>query len=71
MWCLPPVVAPFPNDFARVRGDRAQEVTKPLLYQIHLVPVLLGGGIRLFEGLDPEGINPLGSPSYGAVGAGD
>jgi dihydrofolate reductase len=23
---------------------------------IHLVPVLLGGGIRLFEGLDPEGI---------------
>ena len=24
--------------------------------QIHLVPVLLGGGIRLFEGLDPEGI---------------
>jgi dihydrofolate reductase len=24
--------------------------------QIHLVPVLLGGGIRLFEDLDPEGI---------------
>ena len=24
--------------------------------QIHLIPVLLGGGIRLFEGLDPEGI---------------
>jgi dihydrofolate reductase len=23
---------------------------------IHLAPVLLGGGIRLFEGLDPEGI---------------
>ena len=23
---------------------------------IHLVPLLLGGGIRLFEGLDPEGI---------------
>ena len=23
---------------------------------IHLVPILLGGGIRLFEGLDPEGI---------------
>jgi dihydrofolate reductase len=23
---------------------------------IHLIPVLLGGGIRLFEGLDPEGI---------------
>jgi dihydrofolate reductase len=23
--------------------------------QIHLVSVLLGGGIRLFEGLDPEG----------------
>jgi dihydrofolate reductase len=24
--------------------------------QIHLVPILLGGGIRLFEGLSPEGI---------------
>jgi dihydrofolate reductase len=24
--------------------------------QIHLIPILLGGGIRLFEGLDPEGI---------------
>jgi dihydrofolate reductase len=24
--------------------------------QIHLIPVLLGDGIRLFEGLDPEGI---------------
>jgi dihydrofolate reductase len=24
--------------------------------QIHLIPVLLGGGVRLFEGLDPEGI---------------
>jgi dihydrofolate reductase len=24
--------------------------------QIHLVPVLLGGGVRLFEGLHPEGI---------------
>jgi dihydrofolate reductase len=24
--------------------------------QIHLVPILLGGGVRLFEGLDPEGI---------------
>jgi dihydrofolate reductase len=23
---------------------------------IHLAPVLLGGGIRLFEGLDPEGV---------------
>jgi dihydrofolate reductase len=23
---------------------------------IHMVPILLGGGIRLFEGLDPEGI---------------
>ena len=24
--------------------------------QIHLIPVLLGGGIRLFEDLDPEGL---------------
>ncbi len=24
--------------------------------QIHLIPILLGDGIRLFEGLDPEGI---------------
>ena len=24
--------------------------------QIHLIPILLGGGIRLFEHLDPEGI---------------
>src|SRR2546427_3823424 len=24
--------------------------------QIHLIPILLGNGIRLFEGLDPEGI---------------
>lgn len=25
--------------------------------QIHLIPILLGDGIRLFEGLDPEGID--------------
>lgn len=25
--------------------------------QIHLIPVLLGGGVRLFEGLNPEGSN--------------
>jgi dihydrofolate reductase len=24
--------------------------------EIHLIPMLLGGGVRLFEGLDPEGI---------------
>jgi hypothetical protein len=24
--------------------------------QIHLIPILLGGGVRLFEDLDPEGI---------------
>lgn len=24
--------------------------------RLHLIPILLGGGIRLFEGLDPEGI---------------
>jgi dihydrofolate reductase len=24
--------------------------------QIHLIPILLGDGVRLFEGLDPEGI---------------
>jgi dihydrofolate reductase len=24
--------------------------------QIHLIPILLGDGIRLFEDLDPEGI---------------
>jgi dihydrofolate reductase len=24
--------------------------------QIHLIPLLLGGGVQLFEGLDPEGI---------------
>lgn len=24
--------------------------------QIHLIPVLLGGGVRLFEDLDPEGL---------------
>jgi dihydrofolate reductase len=24
--------------------------------QIHLIPVLLGGGVRLFEDFDPEGI---------------
>jgi dihydrofolate reductase len=24
--------------------------------QVHLIPILLGGGVRLFENLDPEGI---------------
>jgi dihydrofolate reductase len=24
--------------------------------QIHLIPILLGGGVRLFDDLDPEGI---------------
>jgi hypothetical protein len=37
MWCLPPVVAPIPNDFAGFRGHRAQEVTKPLLYRLSYV----------------------------------
>jgi dihydrofolate reductase len=27
-----------------------------LAMQIHLIPVLLAGGVRLFEDLDPEGI---------------
>jgi hypothetical protein len=25
--------------------------------QIHFIPILLGGGVRLFEELDPEGID--------------
>jgi dihydrofolate reductase len=28
--------------------------------QIHLIPVLLGRGVRLFEDLDPEGIELRG-----------
>ena len=24
--------------------------------QIHLIPLLLGDGVRLFEGLDPQGL---------------
>jgi dihydrofolate reductase len=36
---------------------------------IHLVPVLLGGGIRLFEGLDPEGIELRRTSSIETPGA--
>src|SRR6266511_2802100 len=37
MRCLPPDVAPIPNDFVRLRRDCAQEVTKPLLYRLSYV----------------------------------
>ncbi len=36
---------------------------------IHLVPLLLGGGIRLFEGLDPEGIELRRTSSIETPGA--
>jgi hypothetical protein len=36
---------------------------------IHLAPVLLGGGIRLFEGLDPEGIELRRTSSIETPGA--
>ena len=37
--------------------------------QIHLVPILLGGGVRLFEGLDPEGIELRRTSSIETPGA--
>ncbi|HEX5370794.1 MAG TPA: dihydrofolate reductase family protein, partial [Dehalococcoidia bacterium] len=37
--------------------------------QIHLVPILLGGGVRLFEGLDPAGIVLTRSSSIETPGA--
>ena len=36
---------------------------------IHLVPILLGGGIRLFEGLDPSGIELRRTSSIETPGA--
>ena len=32
--------------------------------QVHLIPILLGGGIRLFEDLDPEGIELRRTSSF-------
>jgi dihydrofolate reductase len=37
--------------------------------QIHLVPLLLGGGVRLFEGLDPEGLQLQRTSSIETPGA--
>ncbi len=37
--------------------------------QIHLVPILLGGGVRLFEDLDPEGIELRRTGSIETPGA--
>jgi dihydrofolate reductase len=37
--------------------------------QIHLIPVLLGGGIRLFEDFDPEGIQLRRASSIETPGA--
>lgn len=37
--------------------------------QIHVVPVLLGGGVRLFEGLEPEGIELRRTGSIETPGA--
>jgi dihydrofolate reductase len=37
--------------------------------QIHLVPVLLGGGIRLFEDFDPEGVELRRATSIETPGA--
>jgi len=37
--------------------------------QLHLIPILLGDGIRLFEGLDPEGIELRKASSIETPGA--
>ena len=37
--------------------------------QIHLIPVLFGGGVRLFEDLDPEGIELRRTSSIETPGA--
>jgi dihydrofolate reductase len=37
--------------------------------QIHLIPILLGGGVRLFEDLDPEGIELRRTSSIETPGA--
>jgi dihydrofolate reductase len=37
--------------------------------QIHLIPILLGDGIRLFENLDPEGIELRSTSSIDTPGA--
>lgn len=37
--------------------------------QIHLIPVLLGGGVRLFEDLDPKGIELRRTSSIETPGA--
>ena len=37
--------------------------------QIHLIPILLGGGVRLFEDLDPEGIELRRTSSIDSPGA--
>jgi hypothetical protein len=37
--------------------------------QIHLIPLLLGNGIRLFEALDPEGIELRRTSSIETPGA--
>src|SRR2546429_152247 len=37
--------------------------------QIHLIPILLGDGIRLFEGLDPEGVELRRTSSIETPGA--
>ena len=39
--------------------------------QLHLIPILLGDGIRLFEGLDPEGIQLRRTSSIETPGATD
>ena len=40
-----------------------------LLDEIHLIPLLLGGGVRLFEDLDPEGIQLRRTSSIETPGA--
>jgi hypothetical protein len=37
--------------------------------QIHLIPLLLGGGVRLFEDLDPGGIELRRTSSIETPGA--
>jgi hypothetical protein len=37
--------------------------------QLHLVPVLLGGGVRLFDGLAPEGVELRRASSVETPGA--
>ena len=67
-----PVLPPATGTSASGRANIIRQYLKAGLLDemhLHLIPMLLGNGIRLFEGLDPDGIGLKRTSSIETPGA--